>query len=137
MPKDPSEAKKRQARRSRGRTAFRETFLYQMPLADERIFRGFGETIRGYGLEMTHYPPYRETPHNRASLAAVLGDLEYLEDFLGSEIDPPDTVSSGGERRLALEAGTLKQKLQELSTELRMALRKKPRKRENSHDEPD
>ena len=137
MPEESSERKRRQASGGREQTAFRETFLYVMPLADEKSFRRFGETIGGYGLEMTRYPPHREIPHNRATLTAVLGDLEYLEDFLESDIDPPDAVSSGWEERLALEAETLKQRLQELSAGLRMALRKKPRKTGNLHDESD
>ena len=137
MPEEPSAKKRGQAGGSRDQTAFRETFLYPMPPADERVFRRFGETIGGYGLEITRYPPHREIPYNRATLTAVLGDLEYLEDFLESDIDPPDAVSSGWEERLALEAETLKQRLQELSAGLRIALRKKPRKTGNLHDESD
>lgn len=109
-----------------GRTAFRQTFLCQMPLSDAQTFRRFGETIYHYGLEMSGYPPFSQTPHNRASLAAVLEDVEFLQDFLSETIDPPEECTSR-EHRLALVAETTSLKLAEIAAELRVALRRKPR----------
>lgn len=114
-------------KRDYGRTAFRQTFLYQMPAGDIKAFRNFGETIYYYGLEMDRYSPRPSIPHNRASLIAVLEDIEYLEEFLREEIDPPEE-SSSRELRLALVAEKVGQKLSEIAGELRLALRMRPRR---------
>ena len=97
-----------------------------MPIRDAEAFRRFGETIFHYGLEMSAYPPFLETPHTRASLTAVLEDIEFLEEFLREAIDPPEE-STSREYRLALVAEATGLKLAEIAAELRVALRKKPR----------
>lgn len=110
-----------------GRNAFRQTFLYQMPANNIRAFRNFGEVIYEYGLEMDRYSPCPGISHNQALLTAVLEDIEYLEEFLRDGIDPP-AESSSRDFRLASVAETVGRKLSDIAGELRLALRKRPRR---------
>jgi hypothetical protein len=107
--------------------AFRQTFLSAMPLSEEKIYREFGYLIYRHGLEMTRYPPHRNTPYNREALSAVLFDLEYIEKYLRESLDTPEEAQTAGEARLAVVAGVQRQKLLEIIESLQGALHRRRR----------